>query len=491
MADGSRVIVVTGPSQMQKPSVDALLAVSKEVETRDIVAYTDSGGNSQLMAQAPAPGKVVKTATIAELEVSEWTLSNGVKVVLKPTAFLNDEIRMSAFSPGGTSLVKDADFESAKFADKLGISPFDAVTLRKSLAGKLVSVSTQVGELDERLSGRAAASDLELMFQLVYLSFTASRPDEDAFISWRTRETERASHRLLSPEQTFAEEMQVFTTQNHLRRRPTTPEMLQKVTLDKALAFHKDRFADAGDFTFVFVGNFASEQLKPLVETYLASLPTKKRKETWRDVRVSWPSGVQIKTVTRGSEPKSLVSLAFHGQARWSRDADNDLRTLRDVLRIRLREVLREDLGGVYGVQVSASISRRPRQEYTLSVSFGCLPGNVDKLEKAVFEEISALKERGVDDDTLLKIKESRRRAHETDLKDNGFWLRELERAYTFGDDPKLILDIAPLLEKVTSERARAAAKQYLSTKQYVLGVLKPEAAAAIGAAAQPAVKQP
>jgi zinc protease len=484
--NGSRVIVVTGPSQMQKPSADAMLAVSQQVAARSIVAYTDSGADSRLMTERPSPGAVLKSGELAELGVTEWTLQNGVKVVLKPTTFLNDEIRMSAFSPGGTSLVKDGDFDSARFADSIvdqgGLGPFDAIALRKSLAGKLVSVSARIDELDERLSGRAATSDLELMFQMIHLSFTAPRRDEAAFFSWRARELQRSSHRLLSPELTFAEEMQALSAQNHVRRRPVTPAVLERIDLDKAFAVYKDRFGDAGDFTFVFVGNFSSEQLKPLVETYLGSLPSKGRKENWRDVKVSWPNGVQTKTVKKGSEPKTLITLTFHGQARWSRDTDNDLRTLRDVLRIRLREVLREDMGGVYGVQVNAGISRRPRQEYTFTVSFGCLPDNADKLEKAVFASIQSLKNDGIDADTLLKIKESRRRAHEMDLKDNGFWLRELERAYTFGDDPKLILDILPLLEKVTSERVRAAAKQYLSTKRYVLGVLEPETTPASGA---------
>jgi zinc protease len=270
----------------------------------------------------------------------------------------------------------------------------------------------------------------------------------------------------------------VLSTQNHLRRRPTTPEAVEKVDLDKALAIYKDRFADASDFTFVFVGNIDLDRLKQLAEAYLASLPTKKRKESWRDVKVYWPNGVKTKTVTKGSEPKSLVVLTFHGNEKWSRDTENDMRMLGETLRLRLRQVLREDMGGVYGVQAGGMISRRPRQEYKFSVSFGCAPENVDKLEKAVFDEIKAMQKNGIDDDYILKVKEARQRAHETELQDNGYWARELERAYRYGDDPRLIPDIGPMLAKVSSDRVRAAAKKYLSSKQYVLGVLKPESSA-------------
>lgn len=479
MSGGSRVILVSGPSQMAKPSAETLLALSRELRARDVSAYAEADSQLTLMPDAPTPGVIVATSAISELGISEWRFKNGVRVIAKPTAFANDDVRMSAFSNGGTSLAKDADFASARFADTVvsqgGLGSFDAFTLQKALAGKLASVSPHIAELEEGLSGRASSADLTLLFQLVHLSMTAPRRDEQAFSVWRARELERASHRLLSPELNFAEEMQAITTQGHLRRRPVTPELLQQVDLDKALSFYKDRFGDASDFNFVFVGNFTLEQLKPLTELYLGSLPARGRKERWRDVQVKWPDGVTTKTVLRGHEPKSLVTLSFHGKATFSREADADLHALRDVLRLRLHEVLREDMGGVYGVQVNAGISRRPRQEYTLSISFGCLPENVEKLESASFETIHALQQDGVSEDYLVKVKEARRRSHETELSDNGYWLRELQRAYTFGDDPRKLVDLGPELDRITSERVRAAAKQYISEKQYVRGVLKPE----------------
>ncbi len=480
---GSRVIGVAGPPTMAKPTADAMLASLKAVEKRDIKPYDDGEAGAELMAQKPTPGPVVKTKTIAEIGVTEWTLKNGVRVVIKPTSFRNDEVRLSAFSPGGHSLVKDADFESARFADQViaqgGLGSFDAVKLRKALAGKVARVTARIGELDEGLTGTASPSDLETMFQLVHLSFTAPRRDENAFAAWRSREMETAKNRRLSPEGTFFEEMLVFQTQNHPRMRPPTPETFQKVDLDKALSIYADRFADAGDFTFVLVGNVDPEQVKPLVETYLGSLPSKGRKESWRDIKVQWPKGVATKTVTKGTEPKSSVVLTFHGPDKWTRDTENDLRMLSEVLSMRLREVLREDMGGVYGVSVNGTLRRRPRQEYVLSIRFGCAPENVEKLKDAIFAEVKTIQEKGIGDDYIAKIKEQRRRAHEINLKDNAFWLRELERAYTYGDDPKQILDIGPMLEKITSDRVRAAAKKYVSTKQYVFGVLKPETSGA------------
>lgn len=479
LAEGSRVITVTGPNTIAKPTVEGLLAIEASVAKREIAAYTDAAPSEPLMKTPPVKGSIVKTTTIPELGVTEWTLSNGARVIVKPTDFKGDEVKLSAFSPGGTSLVKDADYIPAEFADEVisegGLGAFDAVSLRKALTGKIASVRATIGELEEGVSGAASAADLETMLELVHLSFTAPRKDEKAFATWRAREIESVKNRRLSPERTFQEDLLSFSTQDHVRRRPTTPETLDKIDLDKSLGFYRDRFADASDFTFVFVGNVDMDKLKTLTETYLASLPSTKRKESWKDVNVKTPSGVQTKIVERGTEPKSMVSLSFHGNDAWSIDNESDVRLLGDVLRHRLRQTLREDMSGVYGVQVTAQLRRRPRAEYQLSIGFGCAPENVDKLKQAIWEEIKKLQDKGVDEDLLAKLKELRRRGNETDLKDNDFWLHELERAYKYGDDPRLIIDLDASMKRLTSDRAKRAAKKYLKSGEYILGVLRPE----------------
>jgi zinc protease len=426
---------------------------------------------------------VVSSRTVPEIGVTEWTLSNGIRVVHKATDFKNDEVVFSAFSPGGHSLVQDKDYETARFADSIvregGVGAFDAVQLRKVLAGKVVSVSAGINELEETFSGRTSPKDLETLFQLIHLRFVAPRRDPSAFESWRAREIEQVKNRRLSPETVFFEDLGVFMDKNHRRRQPTTPEMLARVDLDQAISIYRERLGDAGDFTFLFVGNVDAESLRPMVETYLASLPTRGRKERWKDVHVRHPKGVHVKTLLQGREPKSRVSLTFHGQEKWSRETENDMRMLGEVLRIRLREVLREDMGGVYGVSAGGGISRRPRPEYSFSVGFGCAPENVDTLTKAIVDEIRAIQERGVAAEYIQKVKEARVRAHEVNLEDNSFWLGELRRAYTFGDNPKQIPDIQEMLDKVSSARVRAAAQKYLRASQYVMGVLKPETTSA------------
>ncbi len=474
----SRVVLVAGPAADALPTQSALLAVDREVKGSQLAQYDDAPPSTPLMKGAPERSAVTALPGVPEIGVHEWKLSNGVRIVAKSTDFDNDKLYMRAFSPGGHSLVADAHFASARFADEVvsqgGVGPFSTVALRKLLAGKVVSARAHIEELEEGFSGMASPSDLETLLQLVYLGFRAPRRDAEAFDAWRRRQIEVATGRRRTPEGVFFEEMQVFSTQNHLRRRPVTPELLKQVDLDRAMGIYAERFADAGDFTFVFVGNIELPVLEELTARYLGSLPTKKRKESFRDVKVTTPRGVQEKIVKQGTEPKARVTLAFHGAERWSRDAQNDMRSLGEILRFRLRQTLREDLGGVYGVQVAGQIARRPRQEYRFVISFGCAPDNVDKLTRAVFDEIGSVKSKGAEDDDIAKAKEARRKAHETDVSTNRFWLEELTRAYSFGDDPRNIPNITPMVDKVTSARVMAAAKRYLNEKQYLRGVLLP-----------------
>jgi len=262
--------------------------------------------------------------------------------------------------------------------------------------------------------------------------------------------------------------------QHHPRRKPAEPADIEKANADKALAFYKDRFGDATDFTFVIVGAFDPDQLKPLVETYLASLPGKGRKEKEKDIGIRKVRGVVKQTWNLGQEPKAHVHLLFHGDETWNRDKDRDMFILGQVLSIRLREVLREDKGGVYGVGVGGSIARAPHQERNFSVSFGCDPARVDELVKATFDEIAQLQHNGIGADYLEKVKQTFTRERETQLRNNGFWIGWLSSAYTYHDDPTLVLDPSKMIARMTSDNVKAAARRYLDAKQYFEPVLLP-----------------
>lgn len=481
MASKDRVVMASGPARDDMPKEAALLAVVDDVAKATIEPYSEEASNTTLMAATPEPGKITAKKKLDAIGTVEWTLSNGVKVVVKPTDFKNDEVLMTAFSPGGTSLAKDKEYASARFAGSVagagGVGDHDAVALRKALQGKDVSVRATIGELEEGLRGSASPQDLETMMQLIHLSFTAPRADEEAFAAFKESQREFVRNRDLNPQSVFFERLQAESSGNHKRRMPVKMEDIDKVSLEQAMATYRDRFADAKDFTFVFVGNIDKKQLRKLSKTYLATLPTTKRKENWKDIGVRRPKGVKKFTVNKGQDPKAFVMMNFHGKAKWTPEQEDDIEMLADVMGIRLREVLREEMGGVYGAFSFGNISRRPKAEYDYTIGFGCAPENVDKLKKAVFDIITEVKTEGASDEVLEKVKETRRRKQETKLKENRFWMRELAKHYRYGTDPSDIGDTSKTTVRVSSDNVKKAAKRFFNTKRYLDGVLLPELA--------------
>jgi zinc protease len=477
----NRVILIDGPEAGKAtamPSRERVLAIIDEVGKRTIEPWADKAVTGKLMDQAPRAGKIVKETRRDAVGVTEWTLSNGARVVIKPTDYEADQVSLVGTSPGGLAMASDKAYPSARFADDIaavgGVGDHDADELDKLLAGKHVTAAANIGETTESISASASARDLETLFQLVHLEMTRPRKDPAAIAVWRTNIKQQLADRLRVPEVQFSIQSQTELYPKSPRRMPPTPGDVDKLDPDRALAFYNDRFGDATDFTFVIVGAFDPVALRPLVETYLASLPAKGRKEKEKDLGIRKAKGVVKHAWMLGQEPKARVSVRFHGDEPWTRDKDRDLFILEQVLEIRLREVLREDKGGVYGVGVGGSLVRAPHPERDLSISFGCDPLRVTELINALFDEIAQIQNAGIGPDYLEKIKQTFTREREVQLRSNGFWLGWLASAYTYGDDPALVLDPSQMTARMTSDNVKAAARRYLDSKQYFEPILLP-----------------
>jgi zinc protease len=263
--------------------------------------------------------------------------------------------------------------------------------------------------------------------------------------------------------------------QNHLRRQIASAETIDKWNLDKSMAFYKDRFADASDFTFVFVGSFDLATMKPLVEKYLGSLPSIRRKENWKDVGVRTPSDVVVKRVEKGVEPKSVSAIVFSGPFEYNQTNRVAIRAMSEILQRRLLETIREELSGTYGINASPAYSRIPNPEYSISITFGSSPDRTEALIKRVFEEIEAFKNNGPTDQQLTDERETLLREFETSSKQNSYLLGQLSARYDAGDDPTGIWQIPDYYKKIDKAMIQQAAKTYLNTSRYVEVMLFPE----------------
>ena len=476
----NRAVLVSAPEGKKLPTKEDVLGLLNEVTKTDVSSWAEKAAALALMATAPRPGKVVAEKRIEAINVTEWTLSNGVHVVVKPTNFELDSVVLNGTSAGGLAMASDKEFGNARFAQQVaavgGVGELDGEALEHVLAGKQVRVAASIGETTESVTGRGSAHDLETMLQLVHLQMTAPRKDAEAFVVWQQNSADRLTEMLRAPEALPMIEAQDALWKGNLRKKIPTAAEVRQVDLEKALAFYRRAFANASGFTFVIVGSVGLDKLKPLVETYLASLPTTGRREQEKDLHVRRVGGVVKKEWKAGQEPKATVSLLFHADEAWTRDKDRDLAILGMVLSLKLRAVLREDLGGVYGVGAAGSFQRTPHMDRAFSVTFGCDPKRVDELVKATFAVVAKLATDGPGADTLGKVRSTYVRSRETDLRRNDFWGGWLANAARFGDDPTLVLDIDKVTARMTAANVKAAAKHYLDGKQYFESVTLPAA---------------
>jgi zinc protease len=481
MVDRNRVVVVQAPQKetVRIPSSSQMLAVFDSVRSKDIAPYDDDVAAAGLIAALRPAGRVVSERKLDKVEVTEWKLSNGARVLLKPTDYQADEILMRAYSNGGTSLVSDRDYLSASFATTLasqsGFGAFSATQLTKALAGKVAHVQPMIGAREEALSGSASPRDLETMLELTYLMMTDVRRDSAVFASLKSRFAALLENQSRDPEAAFRDTLQVTLAQHHFRARPYTAAMLADIDMERALAIYRERFANAGDFTFVLVGNFTLDSIRPLVERYLGALPGSPAGETARDDGQRPPKGVIEKVVRRGVEPKSQTEIVFTGPFEYTLPNRLALSLMTEVLDLRLRDVLREDLGGTYGVNIGSGSAREPVPQYSLTISFGADPQRLESLTKTVFEQIEKLKREGPTADELARVKETQRREWETNLKRNAYWIGQIAARDRLGEPIADVLSFPDRLNTATPAMLRTAAQRYLRTDNYVRVSLYPE----------------
>jgi zinc protease len=312
------------------------------------------------------------------------------------------------------------------------------------------------------------------MFQLIYLYFTSPRKDESAFRAMRNQVQAVLANRANSPQAAFQDTLQVTMAQGNPRVRPLTMETFDEIDLDEAFTFYRDRFADASDFTFVLVGAFQPEEIRPLVETYLGSLPDLDREESWRDLDIDPPTGIVEKQVHKGVEPQSSTQIIFTGPFDYTPENRVEIRILASVLESRLREVVREEMSGTYGVTVGRSYELFPEPSYSLSIGFGSDPERVEELVDAIMAEIRDLQASGPSQEAVEAAKEQERRTKETNLQENGWWAAQLRFVYEQGSDPLLLVDQS-LLEGVSPAAIQRDANQWLRLDNYVRVSLFPE----------------
>jgi zinc protease len=475
-----RDIIVMAPQKDKAglPGEQVFTGWMTAVEAEELLAYKDETSNESFLKTQPVAGKIIRQQKDNPAGVTTVTLSNGIKVLLKPTDFKNNEIIFSGFAPGGTSLYSDTDYQSAAAANiipSFGAGNYNTTALSKYLSGKQLSVKPFISERIQSISGGTVNSDLETTLQLVYAYITEPRKDSLMFQGIMARSKAGMANRLNDPNSVFQDTISSVLSNHNFRRTGPSLEKINQVSLDKAYAIYKERFANAGDFTFVFVGSIDTLTIKPLLEKYLGSLPATGKVEQAKDLHINIPAGVIARTVYKGTEPKSTVNLVFSGPFDFSFENKLKMDALKETIEIRLLERLREDESGVYSPGTRVNIVKYPEARFSLTISFGCAPQNADKLIASTLDEINKLKSDGPPQVNIDKFKAEDQRTRETALKTNGFWLSYLSGQLQNQEDLQQLNYYEKTIVKVTPASLKETAVKYLTGENYIRLVLLPE----------------
>jgi zinc protease len=478
----SKLVIYSGVEKpgLVQPKADELVAIAGAAEKIAVKPQEEKVYATQLMPSLPKAGRIVSETVNAKIGITELTLSNGVKVVLKPTDFNNDQVILGGLRYGGWSLLPDSDVFAAHYASsivgQMGVLNYTPNDLVKVLAGKSVSSAASVSSLNESVGGSSGSSDVEALLQLVYLQMTQPRKDAAIYSAYVDRQRELAQNNLARPESVFADTVTATLYNNSPRvLRAAKPADFDQLALDRVLDIYNSRMSSARDFTFFVVGSFDVEKLKPLIATYLASLPVGEIPVAFKDEGVRPIKGVVKKEVHAGSEPKSTISLSFTGEVEYSRAARMRLQALVEVMNIKLIETLREKMGAMYSGGMSGAMNRIPYGNYAINASLPCAPENVDKVLAATFAEIQKIKQNGAEEADLNKVKAAWIKNYRKGLRENGYWMASLQNAFFNNTNPEDILSYESRVNSMTVADLKQAAQRYFDTNNYLQVVLYPE----------------
>ena len=464
--DENIVINIFGPDKegMVYPTEAEILDVLKKTKAEEITAYEDKVSDEPLLKEAPQAGKIVKTEE-GPFGSTALTLSNGVRVVVKNTDFKADDIRMRAYSPGGTSIFGTNEFIQIKMLNSVaslgGLGNFSSVDLEKVLAGKKASVNAIVGSQTEILSGYCSPKDLETLMQLVYLSFTAPRMDDAAFESFKQRTKASLANQEANPMVALSDTLQKEMYGNHPMAKRFKAEMVDQIDYNRIMEMYKDRFKEAGDFTFLFVGNINLEEAKPLIETYLGGLPTINRKENYKDIKLDIQKGAHKNVFEKQMEtPKATVISVISGNCEYNLKNDLLMTLLKQTMDLVYTETIREKEGATYGVSTTGMVSRYPKDEALFQIYFDTDPAKREKMEQLVMAELQKVAQEGPRPEHLAKVKEFLLKKHLENVKENGYWLNKLNEYYWYNTDMDSNYD--KLLNEISVEDVKNFTKALL-----------------------------
>lgn len=479
--DQTYFALVTTKSGDNLPNDGQLKSYVDQALKSDIVAYEEKALPTTLLSTDPIAGKVSKEEKNALIGTTHWTLSNGAKVTYKKTDFKNDEILFSAYRFGGSSLYTGADIESADYSnnviDEMGYGAFSNTDLQKFMTGKTAQVNVIVDVNSEMIQGRSSVKDLETAMQLLYLKCTSPRKDMMSFDSYKNRQVQMLAQMKSDPQSFYGDTLNRFLYSNHPRSKEIPDAQdFEKINVDNALAFYKQRFASANGMNYFFVGSIPEDKFKMLVEKYIGGLGNEAVTATTKDIGMEPRMGENTFVVKAGKEAKSMVTEMSYFYTPYNQADEMTLNLLSEVINNRITDIIREKMSAIYGGGVGLRLTKFPKEKFSMQSYLPCGPESAEKVKVALWEILNSTKQNGnITADELKKATETALQKYKTGIQTNGFWMSSLSKYQQYQLPYENIMNLETRLKAITPAQLQAAANKYLSSTNKMHAMLMPE----------------
>lgn len=483
MTPENRVVVIMGPDKPEAKHLtqERAFDIIKDVESGPVEPYADQVVSSNLISKELKGSKVKNTKQLPEFNAVEWTLGNETKVVFRQADYEKDQVSLVAMSKGGSSIVNNDKVASAmmlnQFIGSFGIGDYDATALKKALTGKKVSLNVGLSDLNESFNGSATPKDFETMMQLLYLQFENPRFDKEAYEAMLGRLKAYVANMANNPQKILSDSLSLIMTCNNARTKLITPELFNEISLEQMESIYKDRFIDAGDFTYFIVGNIDEATAKTMAEKYIGSLSNLPRKETWIDRNVEGPKGKTVREIEIPMETKkATVIVNFDSKMDYTPQQNLLLSVFRDILNFRYTEEIREKEGGTYGVRVSTNSAKFPKAEKSLNLMFDTDPEKAQNLKSIVYQEIEKIAQNGPTAEDLDKAVKNLLKNREQSKLHNNYWMQALNTYYTYSYNPATAENYEDILQKMILADVQQFVKSLTSKADVVDIIFKAKA---------------
>ena len=481
--DENRVVVISGPEKEDITHLtkeEAFAIINKVENNTGITAYVDEAVSSSLVEELPREGKVISERELPDFDAVEWTLNNNTKVVYRYANYNKNQVSLSSYSKGGSSLYDVADLPSVNMASEFisasGIGNYNAIALQKALTGKKANVSFSIGGLSESIKGSCRTEDFETMMQLAYLRFEQPRFDEEAQNALMARYMAYVSNMGDDPKKIMQDSISAIRTNYHERNLVFGVDYLKNVSFDTMERIYKERFNNAADFTFFSVGDIEKETAKEMAAKYLGAIASNDTRENWRDNNVNGPEGVTKKTIpVKMAEPKANVQIYYNTELDYTPENRIGMSFISSILTLRYTESIREKEGGTYGVGVRASTSHYPKAEGNVSIQFDCDPERANDLIPLVYAEIDRMMKTGASQEDIDKTRMNFLKGRAESKEQNSYWMNNIYGYYVNGINMALAENYEDIIENMSAKEIKKLAKKFFKKSDKIEVVFVPQ----------------